>query len=253
MSDLARFQDAFAAAMVSGDASALRGMVASEAELERFAVYRNNFVSAATAALTKNYPALERLVGPDFLAGAARAYVAAHPPRRRALTLYGEALAAFLADFPPAHGLAYLPDVAALDRAYLEALFSAEAPALAAETLAELPPDAIAGLAPGLHPSARVVRSEHPAYAIWRTCREDAEPKPVDLRAGPQAALIWRPEAAVRHRALSQGEAAFLSAVGEGASFAVAAQAGMAAASGFDLMTTLAGALAAGAFADLPR
>ncbi len=252
MSELSRFQDAFAAAMTSGGSAALGDFVANEAELARFAVYRNNFVSAAVGALRKNFPAVEALVGAAFFAAAARGYVEAAPPRARTLTFYGEGFPDFLGAFPPAQSLPYLCDVARIDRAYLTALFAPEAPALAAEKLMGTPSEAMAALAPGLHPSARVVGSDHPAYAIWRTCREDDEPKPVAAHAGPQAALVWRPEADVRHRVLSRGERAFFAAVDRGAILGEAAEAGFAAEPGFDLMTTLAGALAANVLADIP-
>lgn len=246
---LAAFQEAFAQALLGGSAEALSPYLVEPEALRRFAVYRNNFVAAAVGALEKNFPSTGRLIGEKFFRQAARAHVYASPPRDRALTLYGEGFPERLAAAPGARHLSYLRDVALLDRTFLEALFAPDHPSLAPEALAGLDADAVAARAPGLHASARVSASAYPAYAIWRACREEDEPQPVDAALGAQTALLWRVGDNVRHRALTPGEAAFFLAIEAGGTFGAAAERGLAAEPGFDVAVTLAGALASGVFA----
>jgi hypothetical protein len=254
MCDLAQFQATFAAGLLASEPPADLAYAARDADLpERYAVYRNNVVTALAGAVVKNHPVVERLVGAEFLRGAAVAFVRADPPRESDLTLAGQGFAEFLRAFPPARELPYLPDVARLDRAWLEALFSADASPLAAADLASLAPDEIAALAPGLAPGARVVASRFPAYTIWRACR-DGDAAPIRLDAGAETALIWRAsgpvrDSSVRHRRLSPGEAAFVQAIGQGATLNDAGAAALAADPEFDLSAAFAGLLAASALA----
>ncbi|WP_421788435.1 DNA-binding domain-containing protein [Hyphobacterium sp.] len=215
------FHDSFAAALKNGDAHALSAFTDGEPD-SRFQVYRNNVVKGAADTLGDAYPAIKRLVGESFFQGMARAFWAEHPPAERTLTLYGEAFPAFIERFEPARPLIYLADVARLDRAWLEAHHAPDAPPLTTKDVAGLPPEDLAAMAPGLHPSVRIGESRLPAYAIWRTNREDAEVKRISLETGAETALIHRPQMEVRHRRLSPAETAFLSIIAAGGSFETA-------------------------------
>jgi hypothetical protein len=255
VSDLATFQERFAAGLLGGPpAVALGGAMRDLDWTTRFAVYQNNVVTALADAVVRNHPAVERLVGIEFLRGAAVAYVRAHPPRARDLTLAGEGFAAFLRGFPPAARLPYLPDVAALDRARLEVLFAADAKKLDARAIAGRDPEAIAALRPGLVPSARVLASPYPAYSIWRNNREGDGAARIRLDAGGEIALVWRGGVAVngscvRHRALTPGEAAFVRALEQGGALAEAGAAALTVDPSLDLAAAFGGLLAAGVLA----
>src|SRR5262245_41990171 len=97
---------------------------------QRLQVYRNNCLISLTDALKATYPVLHRLVGDGFFRTAAIAFIKAHPPREPRLSTYGAAFAAFLAQYPPASGLVYLPDVAKLEWALNSALHAPDVPAL---------------------------------------------------------------------------------------------------------------------------
>ncbi len=247
-SELAAFQGRFAAGLLQGEPPA---EAARDADWRaRYAVYQNNVVTALADALVKSFPAVERLVGADFMRAAAAAFVRAHPPTERALTLAGEGFAEFLRTFAAARGMPYLADVAAMDRAWLEAMFAAESPALGASALDALEPASVAALAPGLVASARIVGSPFPAHTIWRANREGDPPGRIRLDVEGETALFWRAgEPRVRHRALATGEAAFARALGAGATLAAAGGTALAADPGFDVTATFAGFLAAGVLA----
>lgn len=213
----------------------------------RFAVYRNNVVVGLTQALSAAYPVVQRLLGEAFFAAMARIFVAHEPPRSPVMLDYGEGFARFLAAFEPAAGLAYLPDVARLERAWLEAYHAAEAHPLAPEVLAALPPDIAPRLVLGLHPSLRLVRSAFPVVSIWRLNVDDDAPSSLDPDAGPEDALILRPAGEVEVRALPPGAAFFIAALSEGRPLQGSTVAALAEDPRFDLADTLAGLLAAGA------
>jgi hypothetical protein len=218
---MSEFHDRFAAALKSGDAAALAAFTDSEPD-SRFQVYRNNVVKGAADTLGDAYPAVKRLVGDSFFQGMARAFWAVHPPAERTLTLFGAGFPDFIAGFEPAQTLVYLADVARLDRAWLEAHHAPDAAPLTVQDITDWPPDRLAACAPGLHPSVRLCASEFPAWAIWRTNREDAEVERISLDRRPETALVHRPQMEVRHRRLSPAEMVFLTCIGQGASFEAA-------------------------------
>ena len=60
---------------------------------------------------------MEKIVGEEFFAAMARAFVTEQPPCTPLLATYGDQLAAFIAAFEPAREIAYLADVARLEAA----------------------------------------------------------------------------------------------------------------------------------------
>src|SRR5215831_10136031 len=134
----------------------------------RLGIYRNNFTGTLTAALKLCYPAVHRLVGAEFFEGAARIFISAEPPRRADLDAYGEGFPGFLAGFPPASALPYLPGVARLEWAVNRALHAPDMEPLDLSRLAAIAAadyDRIAFLP---HPSVALVAADHPVDAVWR-------------------------------------------------------------------------------------
>lgn len=161
----------------------------------RFAVYLNNVHHGLTQALADAYPVVRRLVGEEFFLAVARLYVAGNLPRTRGLTHYGDRFPAFLHRFPPARALPYLADVARLERAALEALHAADAPAATPEDLLSLGA-ALAETPLPLHPAVRLVASRHPALAIHAA--NTGEKGGGEIADRPQAILIYRAGHTVR-------------------------------------------------------
>ena len=150
----------------------------------RMRIYRNNVFGNLTGALRLTFPAVERLVGADFFAGAAARFISATPPGSADLYEYGAAFPDFLAAFEPAQGVAYLPDVARLEWAVNQALHSTNAPALTADALLDVPESQQADLRFTAHPSLFLLTLTHPAKAIWEAVlNEDAEARALGLAA----------------------------------------------------------------------
>jgi hypothetical protein len=78
---------------------------------QRLSVYRHTFASNLANALRLSFPAVQRLVGAEFFEGAAQVVAHERPPLSAYLDEYGGGFSDFLARFPAAAALAYLPDV----------------------------------------------------------------------------------------------------------------------------------------------
>lgn len=205
--DVAQFQADFAGALLAHDPAARPAGLTPEAAA-RFRVYRNNLHHGLAEQLAEAYPVVRRLVGETFFKATARTYLAGHPPRSRSLALFGEDFPGFLSEFPPADALPYLPDVARLERARLEALHAADAAPLAPAALSELGPALSVGrFLP--HPAARLVVSEHPIVDIWQANQAEAAPGQRRIPAVGQGALVTRPRAQVALQKLTPAQAVF--------------------------------------------
>ena len=226
MRPLAEVQQEFAAALRDPKLPIPRGCVAPDGSTDekRFAVYRNNVASSLIDCLAESYPAVRRLIGEECFRETARVYAAQDLPRSPVMLDYGGGFPAFLEHFEPLAELAYLADVARLERAWLEAYHAAEAAPLDPTALARVPADRAGDLCLTLHPSVRIVCSPFPALSIWHMNIADAEVKPIDLEAGGEDALVARPEADVHVRTLPAGGAIFLTALAEGKPLATAAE-----------------------------
>ncbi len=216
--------DRFAAALVDPAEAVPAGVNGRRAvtDSRRFAVYRNNVHVGLVEALTKRYPVVARLVGDDFFRGMARVYVGAHKPASPLLIHYGADFPDFIAGFAPAATIPYLPDVARLESAWLEAYHAADAAALAIAALVTLPPERLPGLRLVAHPSTRLVVSRFPVGSIWSAHRSDPV-QPIG-HARAETVLVVRPLADVGVQVLPAGDTAFIAALLSGKSVAEAAE-----------------------------
>lgn len=208
---------------------------------KRFAVYRNNVVVGLIETLKAAYPVVHRLVGEEFFMAMARLYAMAEPPLSPIMLDYGASFPAFIAGFQPAAVLAYLPDVAHLERAWVESYHASEASPLPPSALAHVPSRDVPALRLNLHPSVHIVRSAFPIVDIWEVNIGGDEVKTIHLEAGGDDALVARPEADVELRRLPAGAAVFMEALQAGLPIVDAVKAGLLVNSGFDLASTLRG------------
>ena len=216
MSALADFQMAFADFLTARPGTeppaALVGQIEDRAPgiQKRLAVYRNNVAMRFVEALADSYPAVLRLVGEEFFRFAALEYAAGHPAHCRALLHYGADFPNFLASFEPATSVPYLADVACLEWLYIESYHAPEADCLGAA-------DAAGQTRFMLHPSARLMHSDHPVSRIWElNCSDAPVEGEIELPPGPEFLLVIRPEAEVEVRRLKRDTFELLADLSEG-------------------------------------
>jgi hypothetical protein len=222
-------QDAFAAALLDpGQLPA--GLAPGPAVAKRFAVHRNNMMMALVDALAAAFPVTLALVGEDFFGAMARDYVRARAPRSPIVSEHGAGFADFIASHPPMAGIAYLAEVARLERLRVEAFNAADADALAHPRWQALQADQkrLASTRVQLHPACRWLASAHPVLSIWQAhqhadAQRDAALASLDLQAGEDV-LVLRPRWDVQQVALPAGGIAWLDALRAGAPLGTALQ-----------------------------
>jgi len=242
MPSLSELQRGFAGATIFSDSAALAGLGIVAAGLDpatRIAVYRNNVFGNYRKALAATYPVIRRLVGPAFFDAAVDAFVRGYPSRRGDVNRYGADLSRFLADYPPAQKLAYLPDMARLEWAVDQAGIAADAAALETAALATVPVEMWSELRFLLHPSVRLIESSYPILHIWRVNQPDAEDETVDLGEGGDRLLVQRTGQAVVIERLDAGEHALLAGLSAGVKLADASRCAGKVDSAFDLAGAL--------------
>lgn len=239
----------FGAALLNPELPLPEGIVGPHGKnaLKRFAVYRNNVTVSLIDALAGIFPAIQRLVGESFFRDMARLYMAKEPPRSPVIFEYGSGFAAFLERFEPLARYPYLPDVARLERAWLDAFHAADADPLHSGSLAAIPPEHLAGTTFTAHPATRIVKSSFAAVSIFSASRED---RALDgIRPDePEDGLITRPSDSVEVRQLPAGAAEFFTALIAGTTLGEAADATMARHPVFDLPSAISAMLEAGVF-----
>jgi Putative DNA-binding domain len=238
--ELAHIQDDFAEALLSTTTpvpSCLKGAGLHRAD-RRFAVYRNNVAASLIEALAARFPVVKRLVGDDFFAAMAHAYISREPPFSPLLIHYGETFPTFIEAFDAARPLPYLGDVARIEFARGRAYHAADAEPLPRQAFADLPKDRIGEYRVALHPSVTIIVSSYPALSIWEVNQAGAE-RAVD-NWGPEAALMARPSFEVEARRLPAGTETFLLALQSGDTIVEAVDAASAATEAFSAAEGLA-------------
>ncbi|HEX2888529.1 DNA-binding domain-containing protein [Vineibacter terrae] len=181
----------------------------------RLRVHRHHVLDSLAAALGATFSTVRGVVGDDFFAGMARAFITQAPPRGPVLSEYGAGFPGFVGGWPPAGGLPYLADVARLDWALTEACNAPAAPGPTAAHLAALAPEALAALPLALRAGVTLVSSAYPLDRIWALNHGGAV-EGVDLDAGGVDLLVFpRAEDAAFVR-LEAGVAALAAALDSG-------------------------------------
>lgn len=175
MPALHELQQAFLAALLAEEApaDAARRLSIAPAEISGIEVHRHTLRANLQGALRKTYPVVECLVGVEFFAYAAQAFIASQPSRSSNLEDYGAGFDEFLRDFAPAASLPYLADVATLE-AVIERI------SRAADDL------------------ATQLRSPYPVLRIWQVNQPGwSDDDSVSLDAGPDHLRIYREQGEV--------------------------------------------------------
>jgi hypothetical protein len=217
----------------------------------RLAVYRNNTRAGLVDPLASTFPVVKQLVGEDFFARLAGDFILAHPPTRPELLTYGQDFPAFIADYPAAASVPYLTDVARLELAWNFSYNAADRDPLPASALSVFAPEQLEELRLVPHPSLRFIASSFPVMAIWQAHQTEGGPDgPIDLGAGGDMLLVYRPRAETLIRKVGAGAFAFVMALATGQTLAGACNSALAGDPDFNVSGELASLLAAELFVE---
>jgi hypothetical protein len=203
------------------------------------AVYRGNAYGNWHGALAGAYPVARRIVGAAFFEVLARDYARARPSASGDLNEYGDALAGFLEQYRGTRDLPYLPEVARLEWLAHRAYFAADPARFDLSRPTEV----------RLAPACALMRSAWPVASIWLAHQGSGRPELVDLSAGPERALVHRPDWRVEVTALRPGDFAFLECLQAGETLGVALEAAVAEDAAFEPRRALATWVHAGVLA----
>ncbi len=251
MPSLRELQQGFVDAIFAGGGTAPPFAIAGSADAaERVAIYRRAVFANYRNALAATYPVVRALVGVPFFNAAVDNFVHARPSASGDLNIYGDAFGDFLASYPYAAGLPYLPDVARLEWAIDEAHRAVDSPSDAGAVLAALSavvPDRLPSVRLRLAPSCRLVASDFPILRIWQAHQPGGNDNlPVDFGVGGEAVLAGRGGAGVALTRLTPGEYRWLAACAAGEMLAGAIDAAQKTDAAFDFAAMLGVHLAAG-------
>ncbi|MEM9105480.1 MAG: DNA-binding domain-containing protein [Pseudomonadota bacterium] len=246
--------DPFSKALLDPDLPTPEGVVGPNGKRanKRFNVYRNNVTVGLIGTVADIYPAVQRLVGEQFFDAMARVYVQTEQPKSPLLFRYGTGFPSFLETFEPVAKLAYLPDVARIERVWLDAYHAADEPALDPVDLSAIPPEDLALQRFVPHPATAIVRSPFAAVSIFSATRAGNDLTGIYPQSAEDG-LVTRRGIEVEIRQLPAGGAEFLQHLIDGATLGEAAEAGAAIAQDFDLAAAIGAMLEAGAFSALDR
>lgn len=247
MTPLRTLQRDIAASALCDDSCGSEAHVRSDGidAVRRLNVHRNNTTITLTEALGATFPVVRKLVGDEFFAFMARAFIRQSPPQPGPLFQYGGAFPAFIATFDAAASLPYLPDVARLEWARNRAYFAADVDPLDPRALSGIPEYALTSLTFRFHPSHRFVASAYPVDRIWQANQPGSEIPEVVL-SGDAKLLVVRHHRDVAQFTLSEGDFGFLISLATGQTVAVAAQS--AGASNVDVAALMGTLLSTGVF-----
>lgn len=236
-------QARFAAALLAPEQPVPPGLIAWNGSdpAVRYGVYRNNVVVSLTAALAEGFPVTRALVGEPFFNAMARCFIVATPPVSPILSDYGATFPDFIAAFPPAAGLRYLPDLARLEQARVAAYHAADARPLTTGDLARhlADPRRLPATRVTLHPACGLLASEYAVVSLWAAHQGEGRIEDVDPYR-PESALVLRDGDAVLVLPLSPATGRFLAALEAGTPLGEAAEAAAATNADVDLTQAIA-------------
>jgi hypothetical protein len=216
---LERVQDGMARVLRGGCDPELVAAIADDGigAVARLRIYQNHMAITLTEALKANFPVVCRLVDERFFAYAAHEYIATALPAEPSLWAYGAGFADFLASFPPCRDLAYLPDVARLERAIGAAFHAPHSNALPLSILASFGQDQASDLVFSLQLALGHLASDWPVDRIWLAHQDNRSTDALGALAPEAMRLeIYRADARPVFRRLTAGEFAFRRAVARG-------------------------------------
>lgn len=241
MHSLHNAQSAFCAAIFSASEDALLPLLMESDEVarRRLAAYRTNVIGNLSAALESAYPVVARIVGLPFFHEAARQFILAVPSVSGDLNEFGGEFGDFLAAYPHAAGLGYLPDVARMEWLVQQVFYARETPPADLAILGRIPQDRYGDLCFSVTPAHARMDSCWPLADIWRVNQADyLGEMAVDFSRGSQV-LILRRNGLVYVEAIAAAEATLLDGLAAAQPLAAATASAIAVDPGFDLGAAL--------------
>ena len=188
--------------------------------------------------LAARYPVIRRLLGAPSFRAAARRFMLSEPRSGPIPRSYGDGFPCFIRSLGKAAHIEYVADVAELEMLRHRAKYAAHAELLGTQALSSLRTKRLGELRIFLHPTVCLVQSRFPIVTIWENNRTDDGDGMIERWIG-EAAIVSRPFLKVEVRRLPSGGHAFLRALCERKTVAMAAELAAAVSPEFDVAANL--------------
>ena len=189
--------------------------------VQRIGVYAESYFWRLAEVLGQQYRVVAWLAGPVRFHNLVTDFVWAHPSTSRDVRRVGAGFVAYVAAHPIAREIAGIEELAAVERAIVEALDATDVAPLGSEALAARPIAQWPALRLHAAPWVRLLscRRSYPALFAARA-REEPSPDPVPAPDGAvHRVLVWREGLEVLHRSVAPPEARALTVLLAGGTF----------------------------------
>lgn len=180
---------------------------------ERLSVYSGGYLARMEEALEEATPAVRHVVGRKGFHALAHGYAAQYPSHSYNLSRAGLHLPEFLKTYPLTAELPFLPDLARLEWAIVEAFHAFDQPPLGPAPLSALPAEDWERIRLVFQPSLQLVASAWPILDIWEARNRPVTEVCVDLVNRPQRVMVYRQALQVRCELLDDRQDAALKAL----------------------------------------
>jgi hypothetical protein len=173
---LKQLQDHFAQALISsGEQPELHDLIQDShfAADQLLQIYRNNFVLSLTEALEATFPVLKEMVGEEFFAQLAKAFIRQIPLEHASIATFGEQLPEFMTDLEQLTEMRYLVDLARFEWLYSWHINRMpQADVFPYESLAELTYQDYENLAFQLNPDMSLFQSQWAIIELFQRIKQ---------------------------------------------------------------------------------
>ena len=187
---------------------------------ERLEIYANAYFYRLLDVLREDYPLILAALRDDSFHNLITGYLLEFPPTEPSIFFAGRYLAQYLRTGPLAAERPWLAELAAFERAMLEAFHAPDAPALDAAAMRAIPAADWPAVAMRLSPAARLIAC---AWRVDELAGANPQVKlPQPPRRSPATILVWRRDGEIFFRSLAEAERAAIAIAdrSEGARFA---------------------------------
>ena len=236
MPQLADIQSAIAQAMLTGDpGQAPAALVGGANASARLQVHLRHYQTSLQSALLEKFPATAWLLGSDFVAAAALAYLRQFPPQAPCIAEYGTGFPTFIAGLEKARALPYVESFAKLEWSLGRVSIAIDKTPLVWQKLVSAGPDVLMDTRLELQPGLSYLRAAHGIDALMRVYLSGNPPESFAMTEEDAPIEVQGARGNLRMTRLASGSFIFRRALQSGETISDAAGTVLDAADDFDV------------------
>jgi Putative DNA-binding domain len=190
---------------------------------DRLSIYANSYFYRLLDIFKEDFACTYTVLGEVDFHNLITSYLIKYPPSEPSILYAGRHLPHYLETtsgraHAPAEHVAFLADLARLERACIEVFHSVDAEALEQTSLRDLAPESWPAIRIRLHPAAQIFDIEWRVDTLMTAIKEGRDWEPPEHASA--TILVWRKQWRIHYRALEPGERAALKTAAGRADFA---------------------------------